>query len=147
MPGFILIHPTVWPQYTNVADRQTGQTDRHTTVHSMRRTVLNKSSTVAEMGDRGHNKHGPKRGGFCAPYDRWGNWVPVQHNVARAEVCFRTKWRIRPSSRLATIDMNRKLKSCALLGGGATPSNTTSPGPSFTSVPSGILIHAAVWPQ
>jgi len=23
-----LIHPTVWPQYTNVTDRQTGQTDR-----------------------------------------------------------------------------------------------------------------------
>jgi len=34
MPSFILIHPTVWPQYTNVTnrhrptDRQTGQTDR-----------------------------------------------------------------------------------------------------------------------
>jgi len=29
MPSFILIHPTVWPQYTNVADRQTDrQTDR-----------------------------------------------------------------------------------------------------------------------
>jgi len=26
-PSFILIHPTVWPQYTNVTDRQTaGQT-------------------------------------------------------------------------------------------------------------------------
>jgi len=24
-PSFILIHPTVWPQYTNVTDRQTGQ--------------------------------------------------------------------------------------------------------------------------
>jgi len=37
MPSFILIHPTVWPQYTNVTDRQTGQdrqterTDRQTT--------------------------------------------------------------------------------------------------------------------
>jgi len=27
MPSFILIHPTVWPQYTNVTDR-TRQTDR-----------------------------------------------------------------------------------------------------------------------
>jgi len=29
MPSFILIHQTVWPQYTNVTDRQdrTGQTD------------------------------------------------------------------------------------------------------------------------
>jgi len=25
VPSFILIHPTVWPQYTNVTDRQTGQ--------------------------------------------------------------------------------------------------------------------------
>ena len=28
MPSFILIHPTVWPQYTNVTDRQTGQTQQ-----------------------------------------------------------------------------------------------------------------------
>ena len=28
MPSFILIHPTVWPQYTNVTDR-TYRTDRH----------------------------------------------------------------------------------------------------------------------
>jgi len=27
MPSFFLIHPTVWPQYTNVTDR-TGRTDR-----------------------------------------------------------------------------------------------------------------------
>jgi len=26
MPSLILIHPSVWPQYTNVTDRQTGQT-------------------------------------------------------------------------------------------------------------------------
>ena len=25
LPSFILIRPTVWPQYTNVTDRQTGQ--------------------------------------------------------------------------------------------------------------------------
>jgi len=27
----------------------------------------NKSSAVAEMGDRGHNRHGPKRGGAVVP--------------------------------------------------------------------------------
>ena len=27
-----------------------------------------KSSAVAEMGDGGHNRHGPKRGGCCAPF-------------------------------------------------------------------------------
>ena len=37
MPSFILIHPTVWPQYTNVIDRQ--RTD------SIGRTVL---QTVAQ---------------------------------------------------------------------------------------------------
>jgi len=26
MPSFILIRPTVWQQYTNVTDRETGQT-------------------------------------------------------------------------------------------------------------------------
>jgi len=36
----------------------------------------NKSSAIAEMGDRGHNKHGPKRkGGCCAPFA--GSWDPV----------------------------------------------------------------------
>ena len=40
MPSFILIHPTVWPQYINVTDRQTGQDrrgqDRQTTVRQHR---------------------------------------------------------------------------------------------------------------
>ena len=39
MPSFILIHPTVWPQYTNVSDR----TDRQTGL--IGRTVL---QTVAQ---------------------------------------------------------------------------------------------------
>jgi len=35
--------------------------------------MLNKSLAVAEMGDRGHNKHGRKEGGgCCAPFtDSW----------------------------------------------------------------------------
>ena len=43
--------------------------------------------------------------------------------------------------------MHRKLGAVPLLGGAATPSNTTSPGPRFASIPSGILIHPAIWPQ
>ena len=43
--------------------------------------------------------------------------------------------------------MNRKLGAVPLLGGAATPSNTTSPGPRPTSMPSGILVYPAVWPQ
>ena len=33
-------------------------------------TIMNKSSAVAEMGDRGHNKHAPKRGGLLCPFCR-----------------------------------------------------------------------------
>ena len=36
---------------------------------------------------------------------------------------------------------------CPFKGGAATPSNTTSPRPRFTSVESGMLVHIAVWPQ
>jgi len=45
MPSFILIHLTVWPQYTNVTDRQDRQTDRHR-YDSIGRTVL---QTVAQL--------------------------------------------------------------------------------------------------
>ena len=65
---------------------------------------LYESSAVAEMGDRGQNRHGPKRGG--------GGAVPV------------------PLSRSA-----------------GNPSNTMWPAPMSTSVPSGVFIHPAVWPQ
>jgi len=46
--------------------------------------------------------------------------------------------------------MGRKFGGlCPLFGEGAagSPSNTKSPGPRPTSIPSGILIYAAIWPQ
>ena len=64
------------------------------------------------MGDRDHNRHGPKRWGLLCPFS--GGWVTVQHNMAWAEVYFRTKWRLHPSSRLATIDMAQKLRGAML---------------------------------
>jgi len=54
-----------------------------------------KSSAVAEMGDRGHNSHGSKRGGGAVPLSR----------------------------------------------------SAGNPAPLSTSVPSGVFIHPAVWPQ
>jgi len=33
--------------------------------------VYNKSSAIAEMGDRGHNRHRPKRGGAVPVAERW----------------------------------------------------------------------------
>jgi len=61
------------------------------------RELCIKSSAVAEMVDRGHSRHGPKRGGCCAPFT--GGAGPLYHSVAWAEVYFRTKWRLHPSSR------------------------------------------------
>jgi len=83
------------------------------------------------------------------------------------------RWRLHPSSRLATIDMNRKLDACPFLGelrprlatidmgqkvgrgcalffwGGSwvhiEHKVARAEGP--TSIPSGILVHQAVWPQ
>jgi len=50
--------------------------------------------------------------------------------------------------RLATIDMGRKLGGCTPYRGAAgSPSNTMWPGQRPTSIPSGILIHPAVWSQ
>ena len=54
--------------------------------------------------------------------------------------------------RLATIDMGRKVGvegfCVPFRGGGAgSPSNTMSPGPRSTSVPSGVLIHPTFLPQ
>ena len=62
---------------------------------------IHKSSAVAEMGDRGHNRHRPKRGGCCALF----------------------------------------------AGAAWSPSNTMWTGPKSTSVPSGVFIHPAAWPQ
>jgi len=50
--------------------------------------------------------------------------------------------------RLAIIDTGRKVGVLRpFLEGAGFPSNTMSPGPRHTFVPSGILIHPAVWPQ
>jgi len=105
-----------------VRPRTDRQTDRHTHTHTHTHTQtrvtivyfasstthtkcnepclheINKSSAVAEMGDRLANR--PKSGGLMCPFP-WG---------------------------------------------AGSPSNTMSPGPRPTSVPSGILIHPTVWP-
>jgi len=51
------------------------------------------------------------------------------------------------SDRLATIDIGQKLGAVPLLEGSWSPYNTMSPGTRPTSIPSGILIYLAVWPQ
>ena len=90
----------------------------------------------------------PKSGGAAVPLSmgelgphitqcRLGQSLPTK--------CYRD-----PSSRLAIIDMGRNEGGgcCAhfLFGAARSPSNTMSPGPRPTSVPSGSLIHPTVWP-
>ena len=57
---------------------------------------------------------GRKEGLLC-PFR--GSWDPAQYSVAWAEVYFRTKRRLHPSSHLVTIDTNRKRGAVPLLGG------------------------------
>jgi len=45
------------------------------------------------------------------------SWVPIEHNVAWAEVCLPTKCYLDTSSRLATTDMGGKLGGRAPLEG------------------------------
>jgi len=116
----------------------------------------NKCSSVVEIGDRlaiGHNRHGPKIGGrgavppFLVFLGVAGPHV-TQCRLAWDEAYLRIKWHVDPSSRLATTDMGRKLEEGLCPWGGAgSASNTMLPGPRATFVPSGILIHPAVWSQ
>jgi len=74
----------------------------------------------------------------------------MYQNVAWAEAYLHTKWHRDASSRLATIDMGRKLGggfARFLWKGSWVPSHTKSPGPNPTYMSSGILILPAVWPQ
>jgi len=43
---------------------------------------------------------------------------PIEHKVAWAEAYLHTKWHLRPSSRLATTHISRKMGGCAHLGEG-----------------------------
>ena len=72
-----------------------------------------------------------------------GSWVPIQHKVAWAEAYLRAKWHLDPSSRLATIDMCRKLEGALPFWGGELGPHLTQYGlsqPRPTSITSGILI-------
>ena len=92
-----------------------------------------KSSAVAEMGDRGHNRHGLERGSPLKQCGLGPALLPYQ--VA--------------SSFIPQFGHNRQLGAggCATFRGAGTPSNTTSPAPTPTSILSGILVRQAVWPQ
>jgi len=61
----------------------------------------------------------------------------------------RTQQLLRWATVWRSIDMGRKVRAAVPLsrGGAGSPSNTMPSGPSPISVPIGISIHPAVWPQ
>jgi len=76
-----------------------------------------------------HNRHRPKNGGSAVPFPL-GSSVPIyltQCRVGRGLYSVvRTKWHTNPSSRLATIDIGRKVVGllCPFLGGQLGPNLT-----------------------
>ena len=100
------------------------------------------------MGDRGHNRHGPKRGRGCCAVFAGGAGSPSNtmwlgprfpsvpsgiliHPALSPEQTWAENWGL-----------------CPFLGRGAGfPSNSMWPGPRPTCMPSFILIHPTVWPQ
>jgi len=96
----------------------------------------------------GHNGHGPKEQGAAVPLALREELGPRLTQCGLGRGLPHTKRHLDPSSRLAAIDIGRKLDGgCALWGGTGSPSNTMSPEPRSTSLPIGILIHPTVWPQ
>ena len=106
---------------------------------------LYNSSAVAEMRDRGHNRHGQKEGA-AVPLSRTAGTTSNTMWPSCAEVYFRTKWRVHPSSHLAIIDMGQKWLGlvCLFQEVARSASNTKLPEPRPTSIPSGILVNPAV---
>ena len=108
----------------------------------------NKSSAVAKMGDHGHNRHGPKRGGAAVPLSRVLGPRLVQCGLSRGLLPYQVaSSSIQP---FGTVDMGQKLGEVGVpffLRVAGSTSNTMPCRPRPTSVPSGILIHgqAAAW--
>jgi len=105
-----------------------------------------KCSAVAEMGDCLATADMGRKFGVCAPLGELGPHLTECGLTRGHQVHLDT------SSRLATIDMGRKVGGllCPLWGGESGsqfPSNTVWPGPRLTCMPSFILIHPTVWPQ
>ena len=109
------------------------------------RQKLNKSSAVAETGDLATIDVGRKDGGAAVPLSQ-GELGPrqTQCGLGRGLLPYQVA-----SSSIQPFGHNRH--GLKLYGNSAffrgSSSNTKSPGPRPTSVPSGILVHPAVWPQ
>jgi len=153
IPSGILVHPAVSPQRTSAENwglctfRGGGAGSPSNTLSRRPRPTSVPSDISIHMQPFDHNRHAPKIAG-SAVFGR-GVWVPIYHKVAWAEAYLHNKWDLDAPSRMATIKMGRKLAALPPTPGvgAGSPSNTMSSELRPNSVPSGILIHAAVWPQ
>ena len=74
---------------------------------------MNKSSAVAEMGDRGHNRHGPKRGGGAAvPLSRRAGAPSSTMWPGPRYTSVPSRFFIHPA--FGTINMGQKLRGVAV---------------------------------
>jgi len=100
------------------------------------------------MGDRLATLDMGQNWGGCFPF-RWRAESPCNNAAwARAEAYLDTKWHLDPSNPLATTNMGRKPGAVPpfWVGEAGSPSNTISIGSRPIFLPSGILIHRAIWP-
>ena len=109
--------------------------------------ITNKSSAVGEMGDCGHNRHGPREAAVNHFAGEELRPCLTQCVLGRGLLPYQVA-----SSSIQPFGHNRhgpKTWGCATLGeGGARcPSNTMWPRSRPTCKPSFILIHATVWSQ
>jgi len=109
--------------------------------------LLNKCLAVTEMGDRLATTDMSRKLGGCAPFFE-GELGPhlTQRCLGRGLPSYQVaSWFIQP---FRYNRHGRKVGGCDPFRGGAgSSSNTMSPWPRPTSVPSGILMHPAIWPQ
>jgi len=111
--------------------------------------LYNKSSVVAEMGDRLATINIGRREGAAVPIFGGGRAGPHQTQCGLGRDLPPYQVASWSSSHFVTIDMGWKVGRGAvpLSRGAESPFNTMSPGPRPTTVPNGIFIHLAVWPQ
>jgi len=81
---------------------------------------LNKSSAVAEMGNRLATTDMGRKVGAVLPLSMEGAGSPY-NTVAWAEAYLRTKWHLDPSSRLATTDLGLNWGAVSLFAGSWVP--------------------------
>ena len=68
--------------------------------------TLNMKQELSSTGQWPQQTWAEKWGGAAVPLSLWESWVPIQHNVARAEAYLHAKFHLHPSNRLSLIHIS-----------------------------------------